>query len=711
MSFRVASAGTFRGVSCFSGRSLTALVLAPALVMGALGGARAQPAMPDASALRAEAERRLGGTLESVAGAPVAPRVPSGPAFPGAGVLGDSIFSVPVGGGAVPRPIHAEVLHDVIIVLLPQWNVMQTFVGDPARWRVSHTRSLVIVQPGERGAQTNLSVVLSTGDVLQFDLIEVSPYAGVPRTGRVYVGSEPWLLERVFSLLPIGVGQSILDSGVSVPDLLADPAGVVYTHLYGRPGGLGSPAPAPVRTAPAPIPSRAPVSVPAPASEPEPFRAPAAPSPAPALEDPAVESIDAGPPVPSGPPPAAPPAPDPPSESLAVPSATAMPPLPPLPGLAAPRGASPGFGPPVPAPPVAGPAPASLTAGPAAPATPPAAPSATPAGPAAPATVSPPGPGQGRPAAPSAASAGPSSPPGPSSRVSAGDPAPSGLRLSPDGSPGPGTSDPLPPFSPGSPLFDDPVFDLPAPGGAGPPLPGSPAASQIGQPGPGASSSPVESAFPAASASSSGGEGGVRPARVDADLSVRVSMTGAITPSAAPAAQRFPVAQPAGSPPTSLWGDSLSEPVSRDLFVSSDDLDALRARRDGLRRQIADARRSTGDQVAEAALGIDRDLEYLRVSYPSRIQMSFYWNPEMPPLAPPFWLYGLWHDTDNTFIRLLAPDPVFRDETLGLEIEPDRMDTYLYRLPGIVDEGSVTVPSGRGFVRAFWTRFDETEGR
>ena len=144
-------------------------------------------------------------------------------------------------------------------------------------------------------------------------------------------------------------------------------------------------------------------------------------------------------------------------------------------------------------------------------------------------------------------------------------------------------------------------------------------------------------------------------------------------------------------------------------FVTSADLEALRGRRDALRRQINVARSSAGDQVAQASLGIDRELEGLRLEYPGRVQMSLHWDPDLPPLAPPFWQYGLWHDSTNTFVRILAPSPVFRDEASDSEIVGVRIDRFLYRLPGVVAEGSVTVAAGNGLTRAYWSRRPEVE--
>ena len=135
----------------------------------------------------------------------------------------------------------------------------------------------------------------------------------------------------------------------------------------------------------------------------------------------------------------------------------------------------------------------------------------------------------------------------------------------------------------------------------------------------------------------------------------------------------------------------------------------MEARRDSLRRQIDSARQGSGDQVASESLGIDRDLEFLRTTYPERLQFSLFWDPDLQPLSPPFYAYGLWHDHDNTFVRVLAPDPEFRDEQSGTVLEPSELDSFLYRLQGVVENGSVTVGPSGGRLRAYWRRRVEVE--
>ena len=509
--------------------------------------------------LRREAEALLGSALETVTGRESVDAPAWLPPEIG-GALSSAVFSVPVGGGAVSRPVYAEVRNDLVIVLAPQWRIVQALVGDASRWQVTNNEFVLVVKPLERGAQTNLSLVLASGEVLQLDLVEVTPYGDLERVGRVYLGPEPWLLDRVFALLPPGLGPAVLDADVSVPDLLADPARVVYSFLYGRPGGLsGSASRAPARAAPRPAPPLAA------APRPAPF--------APPVAEP-TEALDAGPPLPPG---------FSPGVGTGPPSGGG--PLPPVPGL-------------------------------------------------------------------------------------------------------PGLPVPVPPVEPVRPVEDvDPVVSSTAD------APGTVNAAPVIEPALGVfSGAPLSNPRGGASARGldpflwSGAEGGgIESAPVPRSAGTFVAARPARQPGAGPVPERRP------------------------FFVTSADLVVLRARRDALRRQIDAARSSTGDQVANASLGIDRELEELRVEYPGRVQLSLHWDPDLPPLAPPFWQYGLWHDSTNTFVRILAPSPLFRDESLDVEIAPARIDRFLYRLPGVVEEGSVTVSAGGGFTRAYWSRRPEVE--
>ncbi len=362
--------------------------------------------------------------------------------------LSRAVFSAPV-AGSIPYVVQAQVYHDVSLVFPPGWRVVDFLLGDPDRWAVAARQNFVFVKPGEPGSRTNLTVVFATGDLLQIDMQEITGLAGVRRVGRVYVGPEDWLVDRIFSLLPPAVRERVATSPATVHQLLADPVTVV--GLYGGTGALPSPfgslaqAPDPAAAVPAPSPSmRSPAAI-APLEPPEPVRA--------------------------------------------------------HPGA--------------------------------------------------------------RRDAPSAASG----------------------------------SD----------------------------------------------------------------------AWVDADLP---------------------------------------------RFVAGTDLAGLDEQLRAAYDRVEQARRAAGDRIAAAQLGIEADLEALREQYPERIQFSYVLEPYLDPYTEPFWHFGFWHDSERTFVRLLAPDPAFRDEESGDPVASERLDDYLYRLDRVVDYGSVAVlsPDDGRLVRLYFRRRRELEG-
>jgi hypothetical protein len=187
--------------------------------------------------LAARAAALLGGVLDPAAGRTRVP-IGAGAADP-AQSLSRAVFAAPV-AGSIPYVVQAQIHHDVTLIFPREWSLVQVFVGDSRRWAVTHAGSVVVLKPGEAGARTNLTAVLASGEVLQMDLEEVTGLTGARRTGRVYVGPEPWLVDRIFSMLPEEVRARVADSPATVAQLLADPVGVV--GRYGGTGAVPSPA-------------------------------------------------------------------------------------------------------------------------------------------------------------------------------------------------------------------------------------------------------------------------------------------------------------------------------------------------------------------------------------------------------------------------------------------------------------------------------------
>ena len=217
---------------------------------------------PDLS-LASRAAALLGAVLD-----PDAPTLPLG----GGGAdlqqsLGRALFAAPV-AGSIPYVVGTQIHHHTTIAFPPAWRVVDVLVGDQLRWAVHRAGSLVVVQPGEPGARTNLTVVLDTGEVVQMDLHEITGLYGTRRVGRVYVGPEPWLVDRIFGMLPPTVRDRVAASPATVAQLLADP--LVVVGLYGGTGAV----PNPVRTPPSdpgsPEPAAPPPGALAPLPEPSP---------------------------------------------------------------------------------------------------------------------------------------------------------------------------------------------------------------------------------------------------------------------------------------------------------------------------------------------------------------------------------------------------------------------------------------------------------
>ena len=387
-------------------------------------GAPSPPVMGAESdlSLAQQAAALLGGTLDPAASA--GERVAlAGGAADLAQSLARAVFAAPV-AGSIPYVVRAQVHHDVTLIFPAEWPLVQVFVGDPRRWAVTHSGALVVLKPGEAGARTNLTAVLASGEVLQMDLEEVTGLAGARRTGRVYVGPEAWLVDRIFSMLPQAVRRRVAEAPVSVAQLLADPVAVV--GLYGGTGAVPSPA-----------------------------------------------------------------------------------------GL-------------------------------------------------------------------------------------------------------------------------EPLAAAPARGAPAPELPGAPE--------------------PAA-----GVYGGGEPAAGTAppDLPLR------------------PLRAGGPEPP----GD----------YVSGQEVAVLESRLRDARARVDTARRSAGDRIAAAQLALEADLEALREEYPLRTQFSYVLDPPLPPYTEPLWHFGVWHDGDRTYWRLLAPDPVFRDADTGEPLAAERIDDFLYRFDRVVERGVVMV--------------------
>ena len=86
-------------------------------------------------------------------------------------------------------------------------------------------------------------------------------------------------------------------------------------------------------------------------------------------------------------------------------------------------------------------------------------------------------------------------------------------------------------------------------------------------------------------------------------------------------------------------------------------LEALRAAQGEARARVDDALSAAGDAV-----------EAFIADYPRRLHFVFEFNPEVDVTAEPYWVEGMWHDTQSTFIRFRR---VLEDEIVVAGFLPD----------------------------------------
>ena len=125
----------------------------------------------------------------------------------------------------------------------------------------------------------------------------------------------------------------------------------------------------------------------------------------------------------------------------------------------------------------------------------------------------------------------------------------------------------------------------------------------------------------------------------------------------------------AGSP-----GDAAAEDVAAGtgaesaVFLSAVDVEAIREEErralEALRAAQGEARARVDDAISAAGDAVETFI----ADYPRRLHFVFEFNPEVDVTAEPYWVEGMWHDTQSTFIRFRR---VIEDEIVVAGFLPD----------------------------------------
>ena len=130
----------------------------------------------------------------------------------------------------------------------------------------------------------------------------------------------------------------------------------------------------------------------------------------------------------------------------------------------------------------------------------------------------------------------------------------------------------------------------------------------------------------------------------------------------------------AGGGPAGSSGDPAAEDVVAGtgaepaVFLSAVDVEAIREEErralEALRVAQGEARARVDDAISAAGDAVEAFI----ADYPRRLHFVFEFNPEVDVTAAPYWVEGMWHDTQSTFIRFRR---VLEDEIVVAGFLPD----------------------------------------
>lgn len=134
------------------------------------------------------------------------------------------------------------------------------------------------------------------------------------------------------------------------------------------------------------------------------------------------------------------------------------------------------------------------------------------------------------------------------------------------------------------------------------------------------------------------------------------------------------------------------------VFLSATDVEAMRREEQRAFEALRSAEAEVRDRIEDAVAASGEAVEEFAAEYPTRLHFVFEFNPEVDVSAAPYWVEGMWHDTQSTFIRFqravddrvvvaaLLPDGTARvlpHEVIGAGL--------VIRIDGVVEAGAVGI--------------------
>ena len=109
-------------------------------------------------------------------------------------------------------------------------------------------------------------------------------------------------------------------------------------------------------------------------------------------------------------------------------------------------------------------------------------------------------------------------------------------------------------------------------------------------------------------------------------------------------------------------------PAESPVFLSAVDAEAIQAEEARALEALRSAREDARVRVEDATAAADEMVEQFVADYPRRLHFAFEFNPEVDVAEGPYWVEGMWHDTQSTFIRFRR---VLSDEVVVAVFQAD----------------------------------------
>ena len=139
-------------------------------------------------------------------------------------------------------------------------------------------------------------------------------------------------------------------------------------------------------------------------------------------------------------------------------------------------------------------------------------------------------------------------------------------------------------------------------------------------------------------------------------------------------------------------------PAESPVFLSAVDVEAIRAEEARALEALRAAQEGARARLEDAAAAADEMVEQFVADYPRRLHFVFEFNPQVDVAEGPYWVEGMWHDTQSTFLRfrrVLTEElvvAVFQEDGTARVVPHEVIGVgFVIRIDGVAEAGILGV--------------------